>query len=112
MTNRPSINSLLDKMFDDKLKLDPEAQGASKISGSAWDCSFEMRTVHAVGNWYMEGFIEAERFRVFKTPEEVKIYVAREGHDFVTLSPSLIIKRCTKQELYEFLQERALKQKR
>ncbi len=70
------LTRLVQRMFDKDAPWDPEAQGQSNWSGTSWGAEHNLRATHAIGNWFVEGYIESVKLRVFKNHSNVGIYIA------------------------------------
>ncbi|AEV89636.1 hypothetical protein OBP_199 [Pseudomonas phage OBP] len=70
------ISDVIEKMFDTRdFAWAVAAQGQCKASGKAWGAEYELRFTHAVGNWYVEGYVGTMKMRIFKTHSTIQIYL-------------------------------------
>ena len=68
------ISMLINDMYDNVRAWDPEKQGQSNCSSRAWGTEFNLRVSHAVGNYFVEGYVGGLKVRLFKTASGVQLY--------------------------------------
>lgn len=68
------ISMLINDMYDNVRTWDPEKQGQSNCSSRAWGTEFNLRVSHAVGNYFVEGYVGGLKIRMFKTASGVQLY--------------------------------------
>lgn len=75
------LSNLIKEMYNRDIAWKPESQGYSKVTGKAWGAEFELRCTHAVGNWYVEGWVGVMNIRIFKNHSGVQIYLTTGSVD-------------------------------
>lgn len=74
--NTNCLTKLVDSMFDYDRHALPEEQKQTSITGKAFDAEVGLRLTHALGNFFIEGFIGNTKIRITKTLNTVTIFTA------------------------------------
>ena len=76
------LSRLVDRMFDKSVKWAPENQGQSNYSGICWGAEINFRTYTAIGNWFLEGYIEDVLIRVYKDHAQIGVFTTFDKSDW------------------------------
>lgn len=68
------LSRLVERMFDKSVKWEPSNQGQSNYSGICWGAEVNFRAYTAIGNWFLEGYIEDVIVRVYKDHANLGIF--------------------------------------
>ncbi|QYN79919.1 hypothetical protein PQD71_gp026 [Kosakonia phage Kc263] len=83
------LTKLVDFMFDKNIAWDPEQQLQRNITGKAHGAEVQLTVIHAVGNFFVKGYIGGRRLRIYKDHSTLQIYTTDFNTDFD-------MDRCTK----------------
>lgn len=83
------LTKLVDFMFDKNAVWDPEQQLQRNIVGKAHGAEVQLTVVHAVGNFFVKGYIGGRRLRIYKDHSTLQLYTTSFDVDFN-------MDRCTK----------------
>lgn len=76
------LSRLVDRMFDKSVKWAPENQGQSNYSGICWGAEINFRAYTAIGNWFLEGYIEDVFIRVYRDHANLGVFTTLDKSDW------------------------------
>lgn len=76
------LTRLVDRMFDKSKNWTPENQGQSNYSGICWGAEMNFRAYHALGNWFLQGYIESTYYRVYKDHSNIGVVISTNRDEF------------------------------
>ena len=76
------LTRMVERMFDKSTKWAPENQGQSNYSGICWGAEINFRSYTAIGNWFLEGYIEDVFIRVYKDHANLGIFSTFDKADW------------------------------
>lgn len=76
------LTKLVDFMFDKNVAWDPEQQLQRNITGKAHGAEVQLTVIHAVGNFFVKGYVGNRRIRIFKTHSTINIHAASMEENF------------------------------
>lgn len=76
------LSRLVNRMFDKSVKWAPENQGQSNYSGICWGAEINFRAYTAIGNWFLEGYIEDVFIRVYKDHANLGVFTTLDKSDW------------------------------
>ena len=76
------LTKLVDFMFDKNIAWDPEQQLQRNITGKAHGAEVQLTVIHAIGNFFVKGYVGARRIRIYKNHSTINIYATDFEVDF------------------------------
>lgn len=76
------LTKLVDFMFDKNIAWDPEQQLQRNITGKAHGAEVQLTVIHAVGNFFVKGYVGGRRLRIYKDHSTLQIYTTNFDVDF------------------------------
>lgn len=80
---KDSLGTMIELIFNNKIQWNPEMQIQRNISGrtdAGHECQFKVS--HVLGNFFVEGWLDTIKIRIFKTHASIQVYTAFSGNEY------------------------------